>query len=388
MHNAQTFISHDFLRFDLFAGLILIGAFQGAFLFILLLSKPKKQPFNNLIFAALVFSASLILLEIFLGYSGLITHALFLVDFSEPLAFVVGPLIFLLIRSMGGEAFTKKEWIHFLPFVCYLFYHIPFLLESDAIKYNSFIWAFHPEESPMEAVRKFPFDPFHIRRNLMYFIMFHFGTYMLLAYFKGKSLKKKDLNNPYFFSWIRFFLIFFVITVMLYSVIKFKYQNDLGDHLLAIYITGWLFFFSYKMLTDSHFFQPVIKLKYEKSSLSEQNKQYILKKLSVLEQTEFYADPSLSLAKLAKQLGTTPHYVSQVLNEEVGKTYFEYISQFRVDKARKLLVDPTTRYFTIEEIAERSGYLSKSAFNTAFKKTTGTTPGAFRNSAEDKSTAL
>lgn len=122
--------------------------------------------------------------------------------------------------------------------------------------------------------------------------------------------------------------------------------------------------------------------------LSDQSKQEILRKLELLEQTEFYIEPSLNLANLAKQLGTSPHYLSQVLNEEIGKTYFDYIGQLRIDKAQEMLLNPSIRHFKIEEIAERSGYLSKSAFTTTFKKITGTTPGEFRKSAEDKSTTL
>ncbi|RAV30337.1 helix-turn-helix domain-containing protein [Sinomicrobium soli] len=388
MQNTQILTIQDFFHFDLFAGLMSAGIIQGIFLFVLLQSKPFRQPFNNLILAILVLSCTLILTEIFLGYSGLIVQALFLVDFSEPLVFLIGPLIYLLIRSMGGTWFRKKDWLHFLPFLLYFFYHVPFLMESDAVKYNSFLWAFHPEVPFSEADRKFPFDPIYLRRNLPYFIILHFGIYLLLAYLRVRNLKREELDNPYFFGWIRFFLVFFVITSLFYLVVKFSYENDLGDHFMAVFITAWLFFFSYKMLTDSGFFQPVVRLKYERSGLDDRNKQDILEKLEGLEQTEFYTAETLSLAKLAKQLGATPHHLSQVLNEALGKTYFEYIADLRIRKAREMLSDPATWHFKIEEIAERSGYLSKSAFTTAFKKMTGTTPGAFRKSAENKSSRL
>ncbi|MCY7352459.1 MAG: helix-turn-helix domain-containing protein [Cytophagaceae bacterium] len=49
-------------------------------------------------------------------------------------------------------------------------------------------------------------------------------------------------------------------------------------------------------------------------------------------------------------------------------------------KAKRLLIDPTHAHLKMEEIGERVGYSSKSAFNGVFKKLTGQTPSAFRSS--------
>nr|WP_255651053.1 AraC family transcriptional regulator [Cesiribacter sp. SM1] len=62
----------------------------------------------------------------------------------------------------------------------------------------------------------------------------------------------------------------------------------------------------------------------------------------------------------------------------MGKSFFEYVGQLRIAEARHMLQDPRNSHLKIEEIAEMSGYLSKSAFNAAFKKYTGNTPGEFR----------
>ncbi|MGS2761331.1 helix-turn-helix domain-containing protein [Sinomicrobium sp. M5D2P9] len=380
--------SYDFFRIDIFTVVILVGAIQGMFLFTLLISKPHRQPYHYLLFAALVVACAMIQAEIFLGYSGLLTRAIFLVDFSEPLVFVIGPLLFLLMRSLGGEHFRKKEWLHFIPFVLYFIYHLRFLAESDAVKFNSFLWAFHPELPLREVSYRYSFDPLYIRRNLEFFISLHLGIYLLLSFVKVRMLRKSIGNNSYFMPWIRILLGVFLLEYLLYLAVRFHFIHDLGDHFSAVFITVWFFLFSYKMLTDSGFFQPVVRQKYEKSSLSEHDKQHILHKLKSLEETEFYTEPSLSLPKLAKQLGTTSHYLSQVINEEIGKTFFDYIGELRVNKAKKMLTDPGTLNFKIEEIAERSGYLSKSAFNATFKKITGSTPGKFRKCAAGKSTDL
>ena len=379
---------YDYFRTDIFTVVILVGAIQGVFLFTLLISKPHRQPYHYLLFAALALVCALIQTEIFLGYSGLLTKVIFLADFSEPLVFIIGPLLFLLMRALSGEPFRKKEWQHFIPFALYFIYHLRFLAESDAVKFNSFLWAFHPELPLKEVSYRYAFDPLYIRRNLELFISLHMGIYLLLSFIKVRTLHKRIGTSFYFMSWIRILLGVFLLEYILYLAVRFHFIHDVGDHFSAVFITVWFFLFSYKMLTDSGFFQPVVRQKYEKSTLSAEDKESILHKLKSLEETEFYTEPSLSLPKLAKQLGTTPHYLSQVINEEMGKTFFDYIGELRVEKAKRMLKDPETLNFKIEEIAERSGYLSKSAFSATFKKITGHTPGKFRKSAPGKSAGL
>jgi YesN/AraC family two-component response regulator len=83
-----------------------------------------------------------------------------------------------------------------------------------------------------------------------------------------------------------------------------------------------------------------------------------------------------SLPELAHQLGTTVHILSQSINEGLGKNFFEMVAEYRVKEAKHLLVDKPN--IKVEEIAEQVGYNSKSSFNTAFKKLTGSTPSEYR----------
>jgi AraC-like DNA-binding protein len=59
-------------------------------------------------------------------------------------------------------------------------------------------------------------------------------------------------------------------------------------------------------------------------------------------------------------------------------SFYDWIAQYRVEEAKRLMTDPKTSQFTVEQIAEEVGYNSKSAFNKAFKKFAGQTPSEFR----------
>ncbi|HRJ31560.1 MAG TPA: helix-turn-helix domain-containing protein, partial [Cyclobacteriaceae bacterium] len=99
-----------------------------------------------------------------------------------------------------------------------------------------------------------------------------------------------------------------------------------------------------------------------------------LKKIMVDEKPYLRSD--FSQPDLAKACGISVHQVSQVINDGLGKNFFEWVAGYRVEEAKKLLIDRPN--IKVEEIAEQVGYNSKSSFNTVFKKITGNTPSEYR----------
>ena len=89
-----------------------------------------------------------------------------------------------------------------------------------------------------------------------------------------------------------------------------------------------------------------------------------------------FLKPDFSLPDLADQLHVTVHQLSQVINEGLGRTFFEMTAEYRIEEAKRLLKEQMN--IKIEEIAEQVGYNSKSSFNTSFKKITGKTPSEWR----------
>lgn len=119
--------------------------------------------------------------------------------------------------------------------------------------------------------------------------------------------------------------------------------------------------------------------KYESSSLDQPEKYRILTALDHQLSAKKYAlDANASLAGLAKKVFATPHQLSQVINESKGMGFHDLMAYHRVQEAKKLLRNPANRHLKIEEIGENVGYMSKSSFNTVFKKFTGKTPSDYR----------
>ncbi len=124
---------------------------------------------------------------------------------------------------------------------------------------------------------------------------------------------------------------------------------------------------------------PPSPRRYEKSTLTpERGDDYLKRLLDVMPTEKPYLDNDLTLQKLAKTVAISPHHLSQTINERLEQNFFDFINSYRIEEAKKLLVDAGKKHYSILAVAEEVGFNSKSAFNTAFKKHAKLTPSEFR----------
>ncbi len=103
----------------------------------------------------------------------------------------------------------------------------------------------------------------------------------------------------------------------------------------------------------------------------------------LIEKEELYLDSDLNLGKLAKKLNVTTHQLSYAINNGFNQNFYGFINKYRVEKAQKLLAGKALDKYSIMGIAYESGFNSKTAFNTTFKKITGLTPSEFIKTGSD-----
>jgi AraC-like DNA-binding protein len=319
--------------------------------------------------------------EILLCYTGLIIDMLWLVDFSESLAFLIGPSFYLMIVCLINGNTPRKWYLHFLPALIWLMLQAPFLIQGNDVKYNAWIGAYHPAGLTFREVEENFFNPpYHAE-----FILAHLSIYVLLASIgiiktlrtRNQSFWKTEQET---FKKLRSTLLQVLIFTVLIFLVKLISKDDTGDHLFAAYMTVPIYLISFQVVRKSGFFkQPnlVEQQKYKSSSLSQDDQSFILEKLKSLMQSEKpFLRTNFSLPDLASQLNVSTHQLSQVINDGLGKSFFEMTAEYRVEETKRLLREKIN--IKVEEIAEEVGYNSKSSFNTAFKKITGKTPSEWR----------
>nr|WP_298930261.1 helix-turn-helix transcriptional regulator [uncultured Erythrobacter sp.] len=123
--------------------------------------------------------------------------------------------------------------------------------------------------------------------------------------------------------------------------------------------------------------------KYSRSALSKDLAERLSGRIeAAMSDDQLYLDPNLSLQKLSRHVGALPNQVSQVLNEEIGATFFDYVARWRVNAARPLIVASQA---SVLSISLDVGFNSRSTFYKAFKRETGMTPKAFRDHGKEAS---
>ena len=170
--------------------------------------------------------------------------------------------------------------------------------------------------------------------------------------------------------------------------------------LRIIFLTGYDYvdylLSAVKLGVDDYILKPVTKIEIESllikvvSKLNEEEKQRRLLELAskntsqsesvhfeklILEQL---SNPELSLVELAKQLGFSSNYLSMLIKKELGKSFQEYVTEQRIQMAKRLLLSTDMKIY---EIAEAVGIEDMNYFSYRFKSIVGVTPKKFRNGA-------
>ena len=287
----------------------------------------------------------------------------------------------MVISLVKGKT-DKTRYYHFIVPVVWLLLQIPFLIESDDVKFNAWLSSYHPAGLDFRDVDASFFNPpYHSE-----FILAHLSIYTIMGIILTiKTFREKEESfwktKQQTFRKLRAVVIQLVLVIILIFTVKIFYFEDTGDHLFSVFITITIYLISFQVIQQSGFFkQPslVDQQKYKSSSLSLDDQIEIIRKLKTLmEQRKPYLQTDFSLPELASQLKLTVHQLSQAINNGLGKSFFEMTAEYRIEEAKILLKEKS--HIKVEEIAEQVGYNSKSSFNTAFKKLTGTTPSEWRN---------
>jgi len=314
-------------------------------------------------------------------------QVIYLVDATEPLNFLIGPLFFLYILAKIDESKIRKVFYHYLPAVIYFLYSIFFHVRSIEAKYNAYLEQYHPELDFLPVPGGSFQDPFLIKSIVNELTILSIAVYLLFSaiiLFKAqkKASKISGGNKPFNILWIDVGLMTLILFIIVF--VKFYYPHDLGDYIIIVAICIFIYAISFKVIRDSVFFkQSSSEKKYRKSALDEDSKSRILQKLIDSMEKRYYMKTSPSLPDLAKKINTSPNYLSQVINEKLNFTFLELINKYRIDEAKEMILDENLND-TIEGIGYLVGFNSKSTFHSAFKKFTGQTPSEFKKSKRNQ----
>lgn len=163
-----------------------------------------------------------------------------------------------------------------------------------------------------------------------------------------------------------------------------KLLDLFGWYPLYIPIAGLIYWIGLKGYLHSYREVPA-----PKAVLPEEEAQDTLRLLQqTMEQERLFLDPELTVDRLGKHLSLPPKRLSAVLNQHLGRSFNDFINQYRVEEVRQRLLAPDARQFTILGIAYDCGFNSQATFQRAFRKVTGQSPTEYLENQRKASTQI
>ena len=366
--------------------ILYIGLTQSFFAGLMIATKRNPQ------LADRIMAAWLFLIAIEMGFAIINQSIIPLYEYVF-IPFTYGPLLYLYIK------FQTVENIHFKW--SYILHFLPFLVV--------FISAIIFRGRPVMRLENFwdtdPFLSFRLIYGLSFFISI--TTYSTIAFVLINRHQRNIRNLVSYTSeritlgWLLVVSISFYLTyvaVFIFGVYVIFAKDQTYDPTLPSYfgLTFFAFAFSFygykqpgifnEILTESKHLRKEnppaddVDPKYEKSGLkSKDAKQYLDQLMKYMVEKKPYLDVDLSIHDVSEELGMPRHYLTQVINGMLGKNFYTFINEYRIEEVKKLLADKAYSKFTLTSIAFEAGFNSKSSFNSVFKTATGMTPSQFKD---------
>jgi len=371
--------------------MIIIAVSQGIFLGMVLLFR-KKNLLSNKILAMLFFAISLGMSMNYFKITGNHTAFYYLVYVNISFYLLYGPLMYLYTLSITGSMGKQisRYTFHFLPFSIFIIYMI--------IRHRVIEWDGTMDLRPFQENTSILSYPNLVKLFLVIILVYIYRSIFIVRRYKQRL--------KYYFSdvekirliWLSFFLagasVFVVLLIILLFRIKDLRVNYINSghvliilcvYLATIYISTFLTIRYPEIfssgdnddLPDTGDRAP----KYEKLRLDDDIRLHYMEELmQFMKLHKPYLRDSLTLRDLADLVKIPHHHLSIIINTGLNQNFYMFINTYRVDEARKMLIDPQYRDVNILNIAFNSGFNSKTTFNTVFKQVTGMTPTEFRKS--------
>jgi AraC-like DNA-binding protein len=361
---------------DIFDVLLFVGFAQALFWVFALLGLRESHQKSNRILATLLAFISLGIGNSILNHTKYIWAVPHLIGVVWPLSFVYPPLFYLYVRSLTNQkANLKKQLLHFVPAIVCAIYVLPFWMQSSELK-KDFLMNAGQQNSTEATV----FPVLIVLQEVIYITL----SLILVARHSRQIKNECSTLQKTSLHWIRNLIGAYILITIIFIFARFVNSPVRPFHVGSTSVAAFVFALGYLGLRQPVVFSSSAKSndakKYQKSGLTEERADRLVQRVLDVMQTEKpFVQSDLTLQDLAKQLSVSTHHLSQLLNESLGRTFFDFVNSHRVEEAKKQLHDPQNDHLTILAIAYQVGFNSKSHFNLAFKKHAGMTPTQFRN---------
>lgn len=284
-----------------------------------------------------------------------------------------GPLLYFYVRSITVDGFklARRDWVHLLPVIFCFSLLILLEVDSDDLRYI--------HGGPYEVL-------YHFIWTVVKFLPPLYALAATLRIHLHRSNIKLQYSNLHFHSviWLYILTIGFGLNWLwsaavhvssFYLPYDIRDISGIADNYLTFFLVLTLFVISllYTDKIQKHKFEA---LKPEK--LKEIPESSILKITQAMDIDRLYLDPRLTLEGFSEKIDLPYRSVSAIINTEFKSNFFEYVNNYRIEEAKRLLADHANAELTILDVLLMSGFNSRSAFHRFWSRLVDISPTEFR----------
>lgn len=326
-----------------------------------------------------------------------------------PLSYLLGPLLFLYVKTTisDNNKLKKWDWLHLIPAILCLIATLPYttLPFKDKMETAHRIVNITNDYRVNFFVVDFEFILISRSLHIIFYSILSFVYFRWTTNNTFKTNKTLPSNHKVLNKW--FFILCFIQIVIA--------SNTLGNMLVVVYGHNFTVFGlrGDQIFSDDHFFGlngiaffaqnfflflfPKIlygnvsyAVSIEKESIIEEIKSNLPKKIKTTVNFEDFekilneyliqqpfTKKEFTLSQMSFDLKIPERFLSTYFNVELDTTFSEWRKNLRIDYVCKVLEDGESKNLTIEAISANAGFASRSKFIDAFKERKGVTPSAF-----------
>ncbi len=359
-----------------------------SFFIVFLLLTKKNKAVTDKILAVWVAVMGIHLLGYYYNIIGYWEKYPHFIGVTAPVPLFHGPLLYLycLYALRDERKIRRVDYLHFIPGMAAYLY-----------MWNFFFYYTAEEKVWVDKGEINDFSTFSIL--LLVAILTSGLAYTILA-FRLTMQHKLKIKQSFSYSegislqWLRN-CIFGIGLVFLAAIIVFLSRGWLNisftfDPELIFYaiLIIFIFYIGYFGIRHEHIFvgnglhdkqqkkKIAPEIKYKNSGMNEAMVHWIYQKLlSCMEEEKPYLSPKLTLAELAARLNVSVNQLSQVINQQAGVNFHDFVNSYRIDAFLKSAKE--NKNYSLLALALDAGFNSKSSFNYIFKKQKGFTPSQY-----------
>lgn len=365
-----------------------IGIFMVFLLALFLITVKTKHKLSNWLLAFFLFTNAVDAIK-FLQH-GFPVNYINLEAFRWSTNYVVSASFYLYVLSVCYANFRlkPKHLIHVIPFLAF----------------NAFMmWGIYFSDRPakikfINSMNNMPLLQFFLFLFEVLFQVYFIASFLAIrkaktVYLENYTNSNISALNALYKITILYYVLHFIVLIRwlvtyIFGVGEIRAWIVAIDGFAFLFCTCWYLFVA---LNNPEFFrgvnsdlkpieEVVPKQKATPFLVDEKNREVEFLK-DFMQGKEPYLDSSLTIQDLAEQVEMPVKDLSTLINLYMDKHFFDFVNEYRIEKAMQILKDPSQKELTVLEILYQVGFNSKSSFNTSFKKYTGKTPTDYRKEA-------